>query len=277
MPMDTLPPTLQTALTELLLFLPDLITAIVVFIVTLVAAGYFSRIVSKALKARKADPQIILLLSRTTRWIVIITGTITALELVHFDVTAFVAGLGVAGIAAGFALQDMLSNFVAGIMLLIQRPFATGDRIETAGFFGTVEEVDLRATRLITPDGKDVLIPNKDVLGNPLTNWTRTPLIRIELGVGVAYDTDLDLAEQVSLQAIQGLPGLTNDPDEPIVWYTTFGDSSINFRLIFWVDTRETHFNEAKDEALKRVKKAFDQQGIMIPFPIRTVYMHSEG
>lgn len=274
--MENLPPTLQTALTEFLLFLPDLITAIVVFILTLIAAGYFKRIIARALKTRNAEPQITLLLSRIARWTVIITGTITALELVNFDVTAFIAGLGVMGIAAGFALQDMLSNFVAGIMLLIQQPFKAGDRIETAGYFGKVQEVDLRATRLITPDGKDVLIPNKDVLGNALINWTRTPLIRMELGVGVAYDTDLDQAETVCLEAIRDLPGLTEEPEGPIVWYDTFGDSSINFRLLFWVDTQETHFNEAKDEALKRVKKAFDAHGLEIPFPIRTVYLNSE-
>lgn len=274
--MDTLPPTIQTALTEFLLFLPDLITSIVVFIITLLVAGYVRNLVIRAMKARRADSQVTLLISNVIRWTIITTGTITALELVHFDVTAFIAGLGVAGIAVGFALQDTLANFVAGILLLIQKPFKTGDRIETAGHFGQVEEVDLRATRLRTPDGKDVLIPNKDVLGTAITNWTLSPNLRIDLRVGVAYDSDLAKVETVSMDAVRSVPGLINEPDPPMVWFDSFGASSIDLRVLFWIDTTLVHHNEARDEALKLVKSAYDQHGINIPFPIRTVYMQAQ-
>lgn len=271
--MDSLPPSLQTVLTEFILFLPDLITSIVVFALTLIVAGYLRSLVARALSARRSDKQIITLISNLTRWVVLIGGTITALELINFDVTAFVAGLGVAGIAVGFALQDTLANFVAGILLLIQKPFKTGDRIETAGFFGQVEEVDLRATRLRTPDGKDVLIPNKDVLGTAITNWTLSPFLRIEVRVGVAYDSDLEKVEAISLKAVQTVPGLIQDPDGPFVWYDAFGNSAIDVRILFWIDTTKVHHNEAKDEAIKLVKSAFEANGIDIPFPIRTVHL----
>lgn len=275
--MQNLPPSLQTALTEFLLFLPELLTSIVVFIITLVVAGYLRNLVARALKARRAEQQIVTLISNLIRWVVLVAGTITALELVNFDVTAFVAGLGVAGIAVGFALQDTLANFVAGILLLIQKPFKTGDRIETAGFFGQVEEVDLRATRLRTPDGKDVLIPNKDVLGTAITNWTLSPLLRIEVRVGVAYDSDLDQVERVSKEALKSVPGLVNEPDGPFVWFDSFNDSSIDLRVLFWIDTTAMHHNEAKDEAVKRIKRAYEAAGIEIPFPIRTVFLQKNG
>jgi small conductance mechanosensitive channel len=271
--MDNLPPTLQTALTEFLLFLPDIITSIVVFIVTIVAAGFLRNLVERALKAREADPQVSNLVASLVRWSILTAGTITALSIVHFDVTAFVTGLGVLGFAAGFALQETLANFVAGILILIQQPFRTGDLVDIGGFFGDVTAVDLRATRLVTPEGQDVLIPNSTVLGNAITNWTLSPDLRIGVDVGVAYDSDLDRVEQVALAAVVDLPGLLDTHDSPFVWFHAFGDSSIDLTVHFWVDTGVIHRNEAKDEALKRIKKAFNENGISIPFPIRTVYM----
>lgn len=272
-PMDNLPPTLQTTLNEFLLFLPDLITAIVVFIVTIVAAGFLYNLVRRTLNARGADPQVANLVASLTRWATIVFGTITALGVVHFEVTAFVAGLGVLGFAAGFALQDSLANFVAGILILIQQPFKTGDLVDIGGFFGDVTAVDLRATRLVTPDGQDVLIPNSTVLGNAIINWTLSPDLRIGVDVGVAYDSDLDRVEAVALAAIGDLPGLLETHEQPFVWYQAFGESSIDLTVHFWVDTRVIHRNEARDEALKKIKRAFNENGIEIPFPIRTVYM----
>ena len=269
--MENLPPTLQTALTEFLLFLPDLITALVVFIVTLIAAGMLRNLVHRTLSARSADPQISSLVGSLVRWAVLVMGTITALGIVEFDVSAFVAGLGVLGFAAGFALQDTLANFVAGILILIQQPFKTGDLVEIAGYLGDVVAVDLRATRLRTPSGQDVLIPNSSVLGNAITNWTLSPELRIAVEVGVAYDSDLDQVESVALEAVQGVPGLLDKP-APLVWFHTFGGSSIDLTVHFWVDTTKIHRNEARDEGLKLIKAAFNEHGINIPFPIRTLY-----
>jgi small conductance mechanosensitive channel len=271
--MDTLPPSLQTALTEFLLFLPDLVTSIVVFIVTIVAAGFLRNLVHRTLDARGADPQVSVLVASLVRWSVLVAGTISALGIVHFDVTAFVAGLGVLGFAAGFALQDTLSNFVAGILILIQQPFKTGDLVDIGGYFGDVTAVDLRATRLVTPDGQDVLIPNSNVIGNAITNWTLSPDLRIGVEVGVAYDSDLDEVERIALAAVADAPGLIETHTKPFVWFHTFGDSSIDLTVHFWVDTSVVHRNEAKDEVLKQIKKAFNANGIVIPFPIRTIVM----
>ena len=272
-PMDTFPPVLETALTEFLLFLPDLVTSIVVFILTIVAAGFLRNLVGRALESRAADPQVSTLVASLVRWAILIAGTITALSIVHFDVTAFVAGLGVLGFAAGFALQETLANFVAGILILIQQPFKTGDLVDIGGFFGDVTAVDLRTTRLVTPDGRDVLIPNSTVIGNAITNWTLSPDLRIGVDVGVAYDSDLDQVETVALAAVNNTPGLLDTHEKPFVWFHTFGDSSIDLTVHFWVDTSVIHRNEARDEALKRIKKAFNENDVEIPFPIRTVQM----
>lgn len=271
--MENFSSTVQQALTEFLLFLPALITALVTFVVTLFAAGWISRLVQKGLENRKFAPQITALLSKITRWVIIILGTITALQQVDFDVTAFVAGLGVLGLAIGFALQDVTKNFVSGLLLLLQRPFEVGDLIEVNGYIGRAQEIDLRATRLKTLDGQDVLIPNSDVLSNAIVNFTKTPTRRYGLEVGVAYDSDLEIVEQVALDVIRGIPMVLEEPEARVA-YHTFGNSSINFTLFYWVDGTQITPAVSLHEPVKAVKKAFDQQGIEIPFPIRTVYMH---
>ncbi len=271
--MDNLPPSLQTAIIELLLFLPDLITAIVVFVVTLVVAGMARNSVRKMLEDRGTNAQVSALLAKMARGTVLILGVLTALELVNFDVTAFIAGLGVLGFAAGFALQDVMSNFVAGILLLVQQPFKNGDLVDTAGFLGTIEGIDLRTTHLKTLDGQDVLIPNSAVLGNPITNLAMSNPKRIGVDVGVAYDSDLDLVRETAVAAVQAAPALLPAP-APMVLYHTFGGSSIDLTVYFWIDASKIHPLEAKDAGMTLVKAAFDKANIDIPFPIRTVYMN---
>jgi small conductance mechanosensitive channel len=269
-----LPATLQNAFTQFILFLPGLITALVVFIVTLYLAGIVSRIVKKALQNRHVAPHLVDLLGKVTRWAVIVLGTITALQQVHFNVTAFLTGLGIVGFAFGFALQDITQNFVAGILLILQQPFSVGDLIQVQGFLGHVQSIDLRATRLVTLDGEDVLIPNGDVFTSPITNFTLTQARRIEVEVGVAYDSDLDQVERVVLEAVSNLPVVLKEPS-PQISIHTFGGSSIDLSAYIWVDARKTLPPAAYHQAVKAIKKAFDREGIQIPFPIRTVYMAS--
>jgi small conductance mechanosensitive channel len=276
LPMIDIPLTFEEAATAFLLFLPNLVLSIVVFLVTLVAAGMARRLVYKALDSRGTDRNVTSLVAGAARLTVLAFGLITALQQVNFDVTAFIAGLGVLGFAAGFALQDIASNFVSGIILLVQRPFAAGELVDTGGFLGTVMEIDLRATKLKTLDGKDVLIPNSTVLSSPITNLDASPAKRVSVDVGVAYDSDLGQVERVAMDAVQSIPGLLQEPRAPYVLYHTFGASSIDLSVLYWVDTTQIHPLEARDEGIKLVKQAFDQAGIEIPFPIRTVFLNPE-
>ena len=253
-------------------FTARLIAAILVFILTLFAASHISKLVYNALVRRQVKEELRRLLARVIRWGIWIGGIVWALSIIGFNVTAFVAGLGVTGLVIGFALQDISRNFTAGALLMIQEPFNFGDYIEVAGYEGTVTDIQLRATELLAPDGVRVLIPNGDVFTSAIRNFTKTDLRRIELKVGVAYGSDLERVTQVALEAIQMVPGLLDEP-APVLFFHTFGDSAIEFSIRYWFDTTENDVFSARDVGVKAIKAAFEREGIEIPYPIRTVQL----
>jgi small conductance mechanosensitive channel len=254
--------------------LPNLLTAILIFVASLYLARALSKLLNRILERRKADTEVTLLLTQMARWSIIAIGAITALQR-FFDVTAFLAGLGILGFSIGFALQNILQNFAAGIILLIQQPFNIGDAIEVKEYGGTVLAINLRTTEMRTWDGRIVIIPNADVLSNPITNYTRAERRRIEIPVGVSYDSDPVTTRQAVLEAVQNVPGFVRDP-APMVVFHTFAGSSIDLSAYFWIDTSKSNPFEAKDSALELIKVALEKKGIEIPFPIRTIHMRSE-
>ncbi len=255
--------------------IPNLLTALAIFIVSLYFGRVLSQIVVRVLKARKAPEGVTRLLADMTRVTVIVIGGITALQR-FFDVTAFLAGLGIIGFTVGFALQDVMKNFAAGVILLIQQPFKIDEFIGVAGFDGQVLEIDLRSTEMRALDGRIVSIPNAEVLAHPIINYTRAERRRIELPVGVGYDTDTETARRVVMDVIPNVPGYMAEPT-PIVGFSNFGDSALQLDTYFWIDTSKTNPPAAKDAAFSLIKSALDKQGIDIPFPIRTVYMQSQN
>ncbi|HSG19023.1 MAG TPA: mechanosensitive ion channel domain-containing protein, partial [Anaerolineae bacterium] len=164
-----------------------------------------------------------------------------------------------------------MKNFAAGVILLIQQPFHVDEFIGVAGFDGQVLEVDLRATEMRSLDGRIVNIPNAEVLAHPIINYTRAERRRIELPVGLGYNTNTETARKVVLDAIQNVPGFIAEP-APIVGFSTFGDSALQLDTYFWIDTAKTNPIAAKDSAFTLIKSALDKEGIDIPFPIRTVF-----
>jgi small-conductance mechanosensitive channel len=255
--------------------LPNILTALLIFVVSIYLARLFSKLLKRVLKRREADPEVTLLLATITRWSIIVAGLITALQR-FFDVTAFLAGLGILGFTIGFALQNIMQNFVSGVILLIEQPFDVGDAVELNGYGGTALTISLRTTEMRTFDGLIVMIPNADVLSNTITNYTRADRRRIELPVGVSYGSDPAVARQIVLETIETVPGYLGDP-EPMVVFHTFGGSSVDMTAYFWIDSSKTNVFAAKDAALELTKAALEKKGIEIPFPIRTVYMQSEG
>jgi len=266
---------LQSFFEQLLLFIPDLIVAIIIFIASFYVASLAARAVVRGLERRDrpVDPELSLLLGRLARWAIIVVGIIWALNQVNFNVTGFVAGLGIVGFTVGFALKDVAENFVAGILLLIQQPFDIGDAIEVNGYAGVVSDIKVRDTTMRTWDGLLVIIPNATVYTNAITNYTKVEKRRIGLEIGVGYETDLQKAHDTMIDVVANLPGVILDDPEPLVVFKEFGDSSINATLYFWIDMAVTGYFGALDGAVKGVKAAFERQGINIPFPIRTVYM----
>ncbi|HEX6303851.1 MAG TPA: mechanosensitive ion channel [Anaerolineales bacterium] len=255
-----------------ILFLPKVILALIVFIISLYLAGLTSRLVRRAMERRKTDPEAGLLITKITRWTVIFLGAMVALQQVDFNVTAFLTGLGILGFTVGFALQDVSKNFVAGLLLLIQQPFDVGDSIKVTGFAGTVMVIDLRATEIHTFDGQVVLIPNADVFTNPITNYTRAKKRRVEVSVGVAYESDLEEVSRLAVDAIASVPGLLDEP-APLVHYQAFGPSTIDWTIYYWIDTGETDPFTARDVGMQNIKVAFERANIDMPYPTQRVYV----
>ncbi len=272
--LQQIPGALERLAERFLDFLPDLISALVLFILGLYLTGLVVRLLTNMLKRRNVKPEAYQVITQVARWSLIALVTITALEQVRFDLTAFVAGLGVVGFTVGFALKDVSENFVAGLILLLQRPFELGDLIRVDEFEGRIVEVSLRATEMETNDGQNVLLPNALLLTSPLTNLTRSPMARIGVEVGVAYESDLDEVRRVTLDAIAALPIALPDP-APFVIFHTFADSAINLTAYFWIDEREAKRLPATDAGVTAIKRAYERAGIEIPYPVQTQVVRS--
>ncbi len=250
--------------------IPGLIAAVVVIILTIWVAALVGRAVSVGLRRRSASEQATLLLTKTSRWTVLILGFIVALQQVGFNLTAFLTGLGIAGFTIGFALQDISKNFIAGIILLIQQPFAVGDAIQVTSIGGVVKVIDLRATEMHTWDGQVVLIPNATFLTNPITNFSRATRRRVEIPIGVDYDSDMETVRRVALDAVKEIPGRLEDP-APQLLYQGYGDSTMNLTVFYWIDTTKTDPLVARDTGLLSIYAAFNRAGIHMPFPTQTL------
>lgn len=261
---------LNQLLDNLLASLPNIITALAIFLASLYAARLLSNLLTRLLQKRGAPMDVVRLLARSVYWTIAIIGFITALQR-FFDVTAFLAGLGILGFTVGFTLQDIMKNFAAGIILLLQRPFRVGEVISVAGFDGTVLAIDLRATELKTLDGRMVTLPNADILTHPIINYTRAYYRRIDLPLSVPLGSDPTEARKLVLRTIQGVAGFIDEPP-PLVVFHTMTSSALELTAYFWIDVSKNNPSEAKDAALVRVKSALSEAGIEIPRDVQTVY-----
>lgn len=250
--------------------IPTILSAVLILVVSYYGGVLLSRLLQRVLERQNADAGVTHLLTKTLKWTIIILGVITALQK-FFNVTAFLAGLGIIGFTIGFALQNIMQNFVSGVILLVQRPFRVGNSVSIAGHDGTVLKIGLRTTEMKTLDGRIVFLPNADVLAQPIVNYTRADMRRIELPVGVAYDSDPEAVRKVILGELKHVKGCVDTP-EPFVVFHTFGASSIDLTVYFWEDTSIASPLAAKDEALTRIKKAFEKKNIEIPYPIQIQY-----
>ena len=219
------------------------------------------------------------LLSRLTGMLVFFFGIFISLDIMHLNktVTSLLAGAGVIGIVLGFAFQEISANFLSGLIIAFRKPFERGDIVEAKGHLGEVERIDLGSTTLKTFEGLDVIVPNKYMLTEPVINLTHTKDRRIQLNIGVSYGEDLDHVRAVLEKVLEDCSDLLQHrPKE--VYASDFGDSSINFMVRAWVafPGREDFFR-LPDCLVRDIKRAFDREGITIPFPIRTLDFGIKG
>jgi small conductance mechanosensitive channel len=204
---------------------------------------------------------------------VLILGLLIALSQLGIEVAPMLAGLGIAGFVLGFALQDTLGNFAAGVMILIYRPYDVGDMIDcAAGVFGEVSQMSLVSTTILTIDNKTLIVPNNKIWGDVITNVTAQAIRRVDLEFGIGYGDDIPHAEEVLWSIIKDHPKVLADP-EPIVKVHSLGDSSVNFVVRPWV-ARDDYWDVYWD-FMREVKLRFDREGVSIPFPQRDVHLHA--
>lgn len=249
---------------------PRLLTALVIFVLSLYFARVISNVLRRVLQRRRAPAGVVQLLGQLALWSIIVAGTITALQQ-FFEVTAFLAGLGILGFTVGFALQDIMKNFASGIILLLQQPFHVGETIGVKGFDGTVLAIDLRATEMRAADGRVVILPNADVLANPIINYSRANHRRVDLSLNLSHGTEPGTVRQILLDAIQDVPGFISDP-EPVIVFNSLTDHALELNANFWIDVTKNDLLHAKDMVLLNVKSVFHEQGIEIPHPIQAVF-----
>jgi small conductance mechanosensitive channel len=193
-------------------------------------------------------------------------------------VTSLLAGVGLIGLALGFAFQDTASNFISGVFLSARRPFQFGDIVKTTDYFGRVKHLNLRNTIIETFKGQEILIPNKDVFQNPIENFTKKGLRLVDASCGVSYGDDLELSRKIAIEAVVKLDSI-RDKENISLLFNEFSDSSINFNIRFWIKFGETNstFLHAQSEAIIAIKKAFGKNDIDIPFPTRTLDFGIKG
>jgi small-conductance mechanosensitive channel len=258
-----------------LALLPRLGTALAIFVAGLYFSKFLSKLARQALSNLKPASGTAKLIEDLIRWSILTLGTIMAIQQ-FVDVTAFLAGLGILGFTVGFALQDVMKNFASGVILLAQQPFRVGDAVAVGEFEGAVRSIDLRSTEIETFDGRIAILPNAEVLNHAIVNYTRSLQRRVEVLVGIAYQSDLKLARDTALMAVQTVNGFLAEPSPQVV-FNKFGEFSIDLTIHFWVDTRQTGTITARDTAIEQISQAFVQNHIEIPLPTSTVRMLSES
>lgn len=259
--------------------LPNLVVAIFILLAFFVAASLVRQIFHRLLNRFSENRTVNSILSRTIYIFMILIGVFVALGVLNLEktVTSLVAGAGVVGIALGFAFQEIASNFIAGIFLAFMKPFRVGDFVEIDQFFGEINRIDIRTTSLMTFDQVEVVIPNKDMFTKTIKNYTSTPKRRLEVKCGISYGEDLEKVRRVVKKALSSVPHRTEE-DEVEVYFYNFGNSSIDFRAFIWIEyPGKGNFFRAENQAIMNLKTAFDQEGITIPFPIRTLDFGIKG
>lgn len=208
---------------------------------------------------------------KMTGRLILLLGFIIALAQLGIEVGPLLAGLGIAGFIIGFALQDTLSNFASGMMILVYRPFDIGDAIEAGGVTGKVDKMNLVSTKILTFDNQLLIVPNKEVWGGIIRNVTHQDERRVDMTFGIGYSDDIPKAEKLLADIVTSHDKVLKEP-EPVIRLHELGDSSVNFIVRPWAKTGE--YWDVYWDVTREVKRRFDEEGISIPFPQRDVHVH---
>lgn len=246
-------------------------TALAVLVVGYLANRLLARVLRPRLTARRT-PSFGDVFTRLAGWALLVVAVMVAMTIAFPSVRPvhFIAGFGIFSIAIGLAFQDILSNLLAGLLLILRQPFERGDQIEVNDLVGTVEGISIRETSLKTFDGIRVIIPNADVYQNAIKIRTAFSHRRTGVVVGVGYEDDLDQAERAILEACGSVAEVVGDP-APQAYIRELGDDAVVFDLRYWTEPHQAEVRRIQHEVLKAVKQRLDAEGIDMPFPTRTL------
>ncbi|WP_339839561.1 mechanosensitive ion channel family protein [uncultured Flavobacterium sp.] len=278
-PVQTVVQKLESWLDTFINMLPNMAVTLLLLIIFLLLAKFGSKLFRKLFYKASNNEALGHLFSTVIYGIILSIGLFIMLGVLGLNkaLTSILAGIGVIGLAFGFAFQDIAANFLSGIILAFNRPFKIGEIIEINDIMGQVTRTGLRDTAIATFQGQEVYIPNKDFLQHAFYNFSVLEKRRIDITVGVSYADDLDQVEDIVLSTIKSLDGVI-DKDLMVFDYSEFDSSSINFNVRFWIEyPGEPSYFVMKSKAIKAIKKAFDEQDITIPFPIRTLDFGIKG
>lgn len=259
--------------------LPNLAMAFLVLMGFLLLSRLLKSVVGKALKRWSGNIALNKLVLSLMSFAVVSIGLFVALSVLNLDktVTSLLAGVGVIGLALGFAFQHAAANLISGVIMATKSPINVGDIVESNGNFGVIKKIGLRSTTMYLPTGQNVEIPNRLIFENPFKHYTINGIRRIDLSVGVSYGDDLQKVEDLTKAAISKIEYLLAGREVEL-FFTEFGDSSINFEIRYWVSyNKQQDYMKAVSDGIKNIKMAYDNNDITIPFPIRTLDFGIKG
>jgi small conductance mechanosensitive channel len=245
---------------------------LVLLLIAWIIAGWISRLCVRGMSRAQIDETLTRFVGSLVRWLVLLLAVLSCLSVFDVQTTSFAAVIGAAGLAVGLAFQGTLSNFAAGVMLLLFRPFGIDDVVNVAGQTAKVHSIQLFSVVLDTFDNRRIIVPNSAVFGSTIENITHHPIRRADVDVGVDYSADIDRTREILTEAARSVEGGLEDP-EPVIVLLGLGASSVDWSVRVWANSAD--FGPVKQATIRAVKRALDEAGIGIPYPQMDVHLDS--
>ncbi|WPJ95437.1 mechanosensitive ion channel [Coraliomargarita algicola] len=268
------PTIIEKVIDGLALYGMKIIAAVLILVVGLWVAKKVRSCFVSTLQKREVDPTLVGFFASLIYGALVIFIVIAAIGKLGVQTTSFVAVIGAAGLAVGLALQGSLSNFAAGVLLILFKPFKAGDFVKAGGEAGVIVEVGILTTEMKTPDNIQIIMPNSSIMGGSITNVSAHPTRRVDMTVGVGYGDDLNKAKKIMEDLLAADERVLKDPAVTIA-VANLGDSSVDFVVRPWVKSAD--YWAVKFDFTKAVKEKFDAEGISIPFPQRDIHVFQEN
>ena len=250
-----------------------IVTAALILVIGWLVARLVRELVRKLMRRAKVPDAAVSFVGSLTYVALMAFVIIATLGQLGIKTASFVAVLAAAGLAIGLALQGSLANFAGGFLLVVFQPIRVGDFVEAAGVTGTVEDIQIFTTTIVTPDNKTVIVPNAKLTGDNITNYSANDTRRVDMVCGISYGDDIDKAQEIALAVVREDPRVLADP-APAVLVANLGDSSVDLAVRPWVQTSD--YWDVKFAITKAIKQRFDAEGISIPFPQHDVHLYNE-